>query len=185
MNIFNRIIVVLLLISVVVFSIVAAVNKFLNLFLWGGLSARVINSISSLNPFLTAVILIAIVAVCILILVLEFHRGKARVAKLSETEKGTNQITLKAISGRIEKSLSSVKDISSLKVKIIPGKEGITINMFSKISQDINTEGNMTSIREKAHDFATKNLGFKVIGTNLTITGFTDQNESKKEDESR
>ena len=184
MNIFNRIIVVLLLISIVVFSIVAAVNKFLNLFLWGGLSGRIINTISTMNPYLTAGILIALVAVCIFLLVLEFYRRKARVAKLSETDEGTNLITLKAISDRIERSLSSVKEISNLKVRIIPGKEGITINMFSKISQDVNAEESMTSIRGKAHDFAAENLGFKVLGTNLTITGFSAQKELKKEDES-
>ena len=42
----------------------------------------------------------------------------------------------------------------------------------------------MTSIRGKAHDFAAENMGFKVLGTNLTITGFTVQKELKKEDES-
>lgn len=179
MNIFNRIVVVFLLIFIVVFSIVAVVNKFTDLFIWTDISNRAIGFLAALNPYLIAGILVALAAISILLLFLEFYRKKVKVAKLSETGIGSDMVTLKALNKRIEKGLSKIENMSNLKVKVTPKKEGLIINMYTKISRGINIEKKIAQIREAASEFVTKNIGFKVLKTDLTITGFTTQKETK------
>ncbi|MCJ7472873.1 MAG: alkaline shock response membrane anchor protein AmaP [Actinobacteria bacterium] len=182
MNIFNRILVVILLIFIVVFSIVAVVNKFTDLFIWTDISNRTINSIAALNPYLVAGIFVVLIAICIFLLFLEFYRRKLRVAKLSEDDTGSEIVTLKALNKQIEKSLSKVENMSNLRVKVIPKKEGLIINMYAKIARGINVEKKIAQIREKASEFVTENVGFKVLKTNLTVTGFTAQKEVRAEE---
>ena len=182
MNIFNRILVVILLIFIVVFSIVAVVNKFTDLFIWTEISNRTINSIAALNPYLVAGIFVVLIAICIFLIFLEFYRRKLRVAKLSEDDTGSEMVTLKALNKRIEKSLSKVENMSNLRVKVIPKKEGLIIKMYAKISRGINVEKKIAQIREKASEFVTENVGFKVLKTNLTVTGFTAQKEVSAEE---
>ena len=109
MNIFNRIVVVILLIFIVVFSIVAVVNKFTDLFIWTDVSNRTIISIAALNPYLLAGIFVVLIAICIFLLFLEFYRRKLKVAKLSEDDTGSEMITIKALDKRIEKGLSGLR----------------------------------------------------------------------------
>ncbi|MBC8389338.1 MAG: alkaline shock response membrane anchor protein AmaP [Actinobacteria bacterium] len=182
MNIFNRIVVVILLIFIVVFSIVAGVNKFTNLFIWTDISNRTIVSIATINPYLTAGIFLVLVGICILLLFFEFYRRKLKVAKLSESGTGSDMVTLKALNKRIERSLSQIEYVSNLKVKVGPKKEGIVVNVYTKISRGVNVEKKMAQIREKASEFVTENIGFNVLKTNLTITGFTAQKEIRTEE---
>ena len=182
MNIFNRILVVILLIFIVVFSIVAVVNKFTDLFIWTDISNRTIGSIAALNPYLVAGVFVVLIAICIFLLFLEFYRRKLKVVKLSEDDTGSEMVTLKALNKRIEKSLSKVENMSNLRVKVIPKKEGLIINMYAKISRGINVEKKIAQIREKASEFVTENMGFKVLKTNLTVTGFTAQKEVRAEE---
>ena len=182
MNIFNRIVVVILLIFIVVFSIVAGVNKFTNLFIWTDVSNRTIGSIATLKPYLTAGIFVVLVGICILLLFFEFYRRKIKVVKLSETGTGSDMVTLKALNNRIERSLSKIEYVSNLKVEVEPKKEGIVVNVYTKISRGINMEKKMAQIREKAYEFVTENIGFNVLKTNLTITGFTAQKEIRTEE---
>lgn len=182
MNLLNRIVTIILLIFVVVFSILTAVNKFTDLFIWTDVSNRIIGSLAALDTYLLAGVLIALAAICILIIFLEFYRRKVKVAKLSEDDTGSEMVTLKALNYRIEKSLSKIENMSNLKVRVASKKEGLLINMYAKISRGINVENKIVQIREKASEFVTRNIGFKVLKTNLTITGFTDQKKIRSEE---
>ena len=177
MNIFNRIVVVFLLIFILVFSIVVVVNKFSDLFIWTEASNRAVGFFGALNVYLIAGVFVALIVICILLLFLEFFRKKVKVAKLSETGTGSDMVTLKALNNRIEKGLSKIENMSDLKVKVIPKKEGLIINMSTKISMGINVEKKIAQIREAASEFVSKYIGFKVLKTDLTITGFTTQKE--------
>ena len=182
MNILNRIVTIILLIFIVVFSIVAVVNKFTDLFIWTDISNRTIGSIAALNPYLVAGVFVVLIAICIFLLFLEFYRRKLKVVKLSEDDTGSEMVTLKALNKRIEKSLSKVENMSNLRVKVMPKKEGLIINMYAKIARGINVEKKIAQIREKASEFVTENVGFKVLKTNLTVTGFTAQKEVRAEE---
>ena len=54
--------------------------------------------------------------------------------------------------------------------------------MYTKISRGINVEKKVAQIRERASEFVTENIGFKVLKTNLTVTGFTAKKEARAEE---
>lgn len=74
MKIFNRVVVIIVLFKIILFSIIAVVNKFANLFFWTDVSNKIINSIASINIYITAAILLLVVAGCIVLLVFEFRK---------------------------------------------------------------------------------------------------------------
>ena len=120
MNIFNRIIAVLLLLFLIVLSIVSVVNVFAHLFKWSDVSSNILNSTSSVNITAAVLILLLILAVAILLLIFEFYKRKAKTAPLSAVKSGGAMIDLKSASQQIKEELLKVGDISNLKVKVVP-----------------------------------------------------------------
>ena len=74
MKIFNRVVVIIVLFKIILFSIIAVVNKIANLFTWTDVSNKVIGSIANLNIYITGAILLVVVAGCIVLLVFEFRK---------------------------------------------------------------------------------------------------------------
>ncbi|MFZ3386293.1 MAG: hypothetical protein WA120_03875, partial [Candidatus Hydromicrobium sp.] len=73
---------------------------------------------------------------------------------------------------QIRGSLNNIQDMIDPKVKVIPKHDGIIINIFSKLITGISVADKTKEIRETASNFASKYLGFKVLQTNYTATGF-------------
>lgn len=177
MNIFNRIVMVLLLICAAVVSIVSIVNIFANLFEWADVLDRILNRLAGVNAAVGILILLGILLISIALLFLEFYRKKIKVASILEDQSGRASITLKTISQEIKGALKDAEDIGDLKVKVNARQDGIIIDMFAKINKEANIPEKMQEIRTLAQDFASKKLGFRVIKTNLTAVGFTPKKE--------
>jgi len=63
---------IIVLFKIILFSIIAVVNKIANLFTWTDVTNKVIGSIGGLNIYITGAILLLVVAGCIVLLVFEF-----------------------------------------------------------------------------------------------------------------
>lgn len=74
MKIFNRVVVIIVLFKIILFSIIAVVNKITNLFTWTDVLNKVIGSIGGLNIYITGAILLLVIAGCIVLLVFEFRK---------------------------------------------------------------------------------------------------------------
>lgn len=172
MNIFNRIVMIILMLCLVVFLIVAIVNIFANLFEWSAVSERIINYINAVNPYILAAILFLILAISLTILVFEFYRKRIKYANISTDSSGNTTVTLKTASLLIRESLNNIQDIINPQVKVVPKQNGIVINIFSKLIKGINVTDKIKEIRDNAKGFASKNLGFNVLQTNYTVTEF-------------
>jgi uncharacterized alkaline shock family protein YloU len=181
MNIFNRIIVVLLLLFLIVFSIVSAVNVFAHLFKWSDVSNRILSFVTSANIYIKALILILILAVAIVLLIFEFYRRKAKTAYLSAVKSGGAMVDLKSASQQIKEKLSKVEDISDLKVKVAPKSDGVIVNVYAKLRKGLNVSEKMQQVIDETSKFASENLGFKIIKTNFTATGFIPEKVEKVE----
>jgi hypothetical protein len=172
MNIFNRIIMIIKMLCIMIFAVVAMVNIFLNLFEWSIISNRVINYATSLNPFVLAAILFVVFVIALIILIFEFYRKKINLANISTDSSGKTMGTLKTLTAQIGQSLNNLQGIIVPQVKVVPRQNGIIINIFSKLASGINVADKTKEIREAASNFASQNLGFKVLQTNYTATGF-------------
>jgi hypothetical protein len=69
---------VILMLFIIIFSIVTAVNIFTNLFEWPTVTNNIINYIHNLNPYVAAAIFILIMIISLIILIFEFYRRKVK-----------------------------------------------------------------------------------------------------------
>jgi hypothetical protein len=74
MNKFNKVVVIIVLLKIILFSITAVVNKFTHLFGWADVANKVIGSIAGLNIYITGGALLVVFVVCIVLLVYEFRK---------------------------------------------------------------------------------------------------------------
>ncbi len=81
-------------------------------------------------------------------------------------------VTLKTAANQIRESLNNIQGVIDPQVKVVPRQNGIIIDIFSKLITGISVADKTREIRETASNFASKNLGFKVLQTNYTVTGF-------------
>jgi len=72
MNVFNRIIMIIVMLCLVVFSIVAIVNTFAGLFEWATISDKIASYATNLNPYILAAILFLVLVIALIILSLNF-----------------------------------------------------------------------------------------------------------------
>jgi len=79
MNVFNKIVVVLILIFIICLSIVGIFNSFVNVFKWSDIAVKVLNSEKTLNPYISTLILLLVIVFCIFLFILEFYRKRAKV----------------------------------------------------------------------------------------------------------
>jgi len=180
MNIFNKIIVVILLLFLAVASIVSIVNIFANLYRISDIADRIVNYFNGANQFVLALVLFLILVVSLVLLVLEFYKRKVKVASISSDQSGKTMITLKTISNQIREKLVGMENVIDPKVSIVAKNEGIIINIFSVLVKGDNVAHRTQEIRKTASDFAADKLGFKVIKTNYTATGFVAPKEEPR-----
>jgi hypothetical protein len=171
-NIFNRIIMVILLLCLIVFSIVVMVNVFAGLFEWSTIADRIINYTTNLNPYILEAILFLVLVIALIILIFEFYRRKIKIANVASDQSGKIMISLKTVSSQIEEKLIRIEGILDPKVKIVPMSKGIIINTSSKLIKGVNMAEKTKEIRDTASEFASKNLGFRVMKSNYAAVEF-------------
>ena len=172
MNVFNRIIMIIAMLCLIVFSIVAIVNIFVSLFEWSTISDRITSYAANLNQYILAAILFLVLVIALIILISEFYRRKINLANISTDQSGKTMVTLKTTAMQIRESLNNIQGVIDSKVKVIPRQNGIIIDIFSKLFTGMSVVDKTKEIRETASNFASKNLGFMVLQTNYTATGF-------------
>ena len=182
MNVFNRIIMVILMLVIIVSAIVIGVNIFTDLFDWQDIADRIINFTQDTKSYIVTLILAAILVAALIVLIFEFYRRRLKLANISTDQSGKSMIALKTIAGQISDSLKDLEDVVDPRVRIILKHNGIIINSFSKLTKGIDVNDKTKEIRDAASGFASKTLGFKVISSNYTAAGFVPKKKTKLKD---
>ena len=173
MRIFNKVIVVLVLICLALFCLFSIVNEFANFLEWSDTAGRVLNPDYNINPYIATLALLFIFIIGIFLLILEFYPKKTRAASISSSKSGYAMITLDTIAVQIKASLNKLEGLEDIKVNIVPKSGGIIINMQAKLAEDQDIPDKMQEIVKEATIIASEKLGIKVTKTNLTIVGIT------------
>jgi hypothetical protein len=169
MNVFNKIIIVLILIAIVCISVVGIFNSFVKVFKWSDLVIKLLNPDKTINPYISALVLLLVIIFCIFLFILEFYRRKSKTAIVSAVREGTAMITLESAANQIKESISKISGAADITVKVLPKSNGVILNIYAKICSDCNVPDKMQEIIKGAADFTVKKLGIKVFKTNLTI----------------
>ena len=104
MNVFNRILVVILMLFLIISSIVVMVNIFANLFEARDIAGRIVVFSQGINPWIAAAIAFGVFAVSLVILIFEFYRRKVKVANVASDQAGKTMVSLKTVSGQIQEN---------------------------------------------------------------------------------
>jgi len=75
MTVFNKVVTIIILLKIIAFSVVAVVNKFMNLFVWKEVINKVIGFVANLNIYILGSAFGVAVIVSLILLVLEFRRS--------------------------------------------------------------------------------------------------------------
>jgi len=75
MTVFNKVVTIIVLLKIIAISVVAVVNKFMNLFVWKEVVDTVIGFVANLNIYILSSVLGVAVIVSLVLLVLEFRRS--------------------------------------------------------------------------------------------------------------
>ncbi|MBU4314622.1 MAG: hypothetical protein KJ821_07525 [Actinobacteria bacterium] len=186
MNIFNKVIVLLILTCIICVSLISIVNVFVEYFKWSDLALKVFNPEVNVYPFIAALALLMIFSISIFIILLEFYRRGTRVAIISSSKSGNAMVTLETVAAQIKNAVIKIDGLEEIKVKIVPKATGVIINMNAKLNEDMDIPGKMQEIINEAAGIVSDKLGIKVIKTNLTIVGLVagrKEKEGKKKEE--
>jgi hypothetical protein len=169
MNIFNRIVVILVLLAIGVASFIAIINEFSASFKWSDVSLRLFNPGGNTPTYISVIALLAIIAVCVLLLVLELRRKKGKIARVNNVQSGKGMITLDTVSQQVKSSVLRIEGIKNLKVNILPKSGGVIIDMVTELGQNQNISEKMTEIIKTAKESAEK-LNIRVYDAKLTVS---------------
>lgn len=186
MNIFNKVIMVLILVCLIAISLVAVFNEFAGFFQWSDFALRIFNPQVDIPTYITVLAAIAVFIISVVLLLLELYRRKSKVANISSSKEGNVMITLDTVASQIRNETLKVEGLEDIKVKIMPKATGIIINMYAKLKEDIDIPATMQEIIKSATNIASEKLGIKVIKINLTTTGLAGEKkevETEKEEE--
>ncbi len=171
MNIFNKIIVVLVLLFLICFSIISTVNVWGEFFKWSDQALRILNPEHTINKLVATLALLAVLVLSLFLILMEFYKRRTKVANISSSKTGNAMVTLETISGQIKNEALKVKGLEEIRVKILPRTTGIIINMNARLNENVDIPKKMQEIIDAASGIVSEKLGVKVIKTNLTITG--------------
>jgi hypothetical protein len=180
MNIFNKIILVIILLFFIFVSFVSIANEFVGFIKWSEIANRVFNPKININPYVSTLALLMVIIICVFLLLLEFYRRKVKIAKVYNVESGKAMITLTTISQQIKDTVLKIEGLKSAKIVIISKANGIIINMMAELGQSVNIPEKMNEIINAAKDVAVNKLYIKVIDTNLTIVSLVPEEGGPK-----
>lgn len=178
MNIFNKVLVIIILACLTFFGLFAIVNEFANFIDWSQIGQKILNPANDINPFIATLALLFILIISIFLLILEFYPGRSRTASISSSKSGFAMITIDTIEEQIKNTVKKLNGLEDIRIKINPRSNGIIINMFARLSEDQDLPGKMQEITKEASTMASEKLGIKVMKTNLTIVGLSDKQTS-------
>jgi len=180
MNIFNRIVVVLLLVFFIAVSLIAIVNLFTDSFQWSDISLKILNPQNNTQRYVSALVLLVIIAICVALILLEFYRKRKKMVMINNVQSGKAMITIDTIAQQIKESVIRISGIRNLKTDIVPKSGGVIINMLLEVTQDLNIPEKMTEVINAAKQVCREKLNIKVIDTRLTLTSLMSEGPSAK-----
>jgi len=168
MNIFNRILIVILILFLLVLSLVATLNTFLPLIDIGGVLNRFADYYNSINRWILALFWLIFFFVCFALLILEFIRKKPKAVKMVNVKDGKATMSLSSIGKQIHNDVMDVSNIQSVRVGILPKRSGIIANLDLGVEQGLDLTEKTREIVDVVKSSVNR-LGIKLYDTNVNF----------------
>ena len=131
MNIFNKIVVVIILVFFILVSLLAIVNEFVGLFSWSDdVASRLFNPNTNINPYISTLALLMVITLCVFLLLLQFYRRRLKIAKIYNVDSGKAMITIDTVNQQIREAVLAINGVKGMKNTITSKSSGVVLNMF-------------------------------------------------------
>jgi len=184
MNIFNKIVVVIILVFFILVSLLAIVNEFVGLFSWSDdVASRLFNPNTNINPYISTLALLMVITLCVFLLLLQFYRRRLKIAKIYNVDSGKAMITIDTVNQQIREAVLAINGVKGMKNTITSKSSGVVLNMFVEIGKDVNIPEKMDEIINRSVDVCKNKLNINVLDTKLTITNLVSESSEKAKKE--
>jgi len=173
MRIFNKVMMIIILVCLAAVSLIGIVNAFTGFLSWADIARNTFEPVDNANRFIISLALLAVFVICVFLLVMESYRRGVRAASISSSKTGFSMITVDTIAAQIKSSVAKLGGLDNIKVKIVPRSGGIIINTQARLEDGQDIPAKMQEVVEQAAKVASEKLGLKVIKNNLTVVGLT------------
>ena len=172
MNIFNRVIVVLsllaiMIVSAIFFIVPLPVLQIINPFLQQLEANLKANQIFQIAGGLALTLLVWVF--CAAILWLEVRRPRAKTIKVLKISGGEAELTIDSIANRLEYNIDQVADIIKVKPTISPGRKGVKVDLELETSPEIEVPMKTEEIQQLTKDIVETRMGLKLDSVRVLI----------------
>lgn len=169
MNIFNRILIVILILFLLILSLVALVNTLFPIIDIENLLTRFANYYNSMNRWILLLFWLIFFFICFALLILEFIRKKPKAVKIVNLKEGKATMSLSSIGKQIHNDVMDISNIQSVRVGTLPKRSGIIANLDLGVEQGLDLTEKTREIVEVVKSSANR-LGVKLYDTNVNFT---------------
>lgn len=169
LNIFNRIVMVLLLLVVIFISSIIMVDTFINVIDSSTVLGAINPTLDFLGRFGLAGILFLVLLISILLLILELYIRRPQTVTVANLKTGKARISVASIADQIRQDVIKVSEIHNVRVRVEPKGKGIVARLLVEISQDIDVPSKTQEVMQVVQNTVSSKLGLKLVDTKMTL----------------
>jgi hypothetical protein len=170
MNIFNRVIMILLLLALIVLTAVVAIapaqslNVTASFFQWAYQNTTAYMQGSNWAYFAAGRVIIgaAIVIVSLLLLWLELRRPRRKTIRAQKLEGGEAHIAIDSIAQRLAYNIDKLPDVVKVSPRIIDRSRGVDVDLLLETSPDIDVPMKTEEVMQVTREVIADRMGLKM-----------------------
>lgn len=165
MNLFNRIVVIILLVAIIIGSVAFLLRPNAVLELGAG-SIKVLQDQIADNQFFTYLVIgsAVVIFVMLLLLFLEFRRSQYRIARVQTSGKSDVWLGVPSIAKTIEYRVDELAGVRSVKPRVVSRGEEIEVHIDLDASPDANIISLTEQVTQLCTDIVENQLGLRLRG---------------------
>jgi hypothetical protein len=177
MNVFNRLVIVILLLATIVGIVIVAVvpRETLTLigafFDWLYQSAEIYQTGADWPLFAAARVLIGggLVIVCLFLLWLELRRPRKKTVRVQKLAGGEARITIDSIAQRLAYNIDQLPDVVKVSPRIDSRSRGVDIDLLLETSPDIDVPMKTEEVLQVTREVVGERMGLKLGKVQVSI----------------
>jgi len=168
MNLFNRIVVTLLLLILIPVVTVVLIVPHEAIDVVGDwlddLDARVADSVSTGRLLIGGVIAVLVDALLVFLVYLQVRRSSKKAVPVQKIEGGEAQVAVSSIVERLEYSVDRLDGILSVQPKISPQRRGVTVALDVEITSEVDMTSKIEEVSNVVRQVVEDEMGLKLKG---------------------
>ena len=176
MNVFNRVLVILLTLAVLVLAIVVAIAPDWTLTVGSNILEALADSLGNYEAsdfwlYLTLRIVLAgtVVALCLLLLWLEVRRPRKKTIRAQKLAGGEANIVVDSIAERLAYNIDQLPDVVNVKPHVVGRSRGVDVSLLLETTPDIDVPMKTEEVMEVTREVIGERMGLKVGKVTINI----------------